>query len=140
MQSIDLLAYTPGVLKANETSKTAKVRLYGQHMSTQIKNECEIYLREWLLSPIGDGKLQLHTIKSIPLLEELISYNVDGNFDRVIALMLAIVQLVQMRNIIIEDAIDKIEDSDEDDNSANKDFFERQIFKSNMRKPSVHFR
>lgn len=126
MHSMDLLAFTPGVLKANETSKTARTRVYGQHMPTQVKNECEIYLREWLLTPIGDGKLQLHTIKSIPLLDELISYNVDGNFDRVIALMLAIVQLIQMRNIIIAKAIEKTED-DEDEN-VRGDFFSRKLF------------
>lgn len=129
MYSIDLLAFTPTVLKANENSKTAKARLYGQHMSTQIKNEAEIYLREWLLQPIGDGKLQLHTIKSIPLLDELISYNVEGNFDRVIALMLAVIQLVQFRNIVIDDNADKEE---EDEENSIKDFFDRKIFASNM--------
>lgn len=130
MYSIDLLAYTPGVLKANETSKTAKTRVYGQHMSIQIKKELEIYLREWLLQPIGDGKLQLHTIKSIPLLDELINYNENGNFDRVIALMLGIVQLLQFRNLIVEEAKDKEE---EEVPEEQKDFFQRKLFASNMR-------
>lgn len=129
MFSIGLLAYTPGVLKANETSKTAKVRIYGQHMSGTVKDEAEIYLREWLLTPIGDGKLQLHTIKSIPLLKELISYNKDGNYDRVIAMMLAIIQLIQMRTVVIEELKDEIE-GDEADKSS--DFFDRKIFTSNM--------
>ena len=131
MYSIDLLAYTPGVLKANETSKTAKTRVYGQHMSTPIKKEVEIYLREWLLTPIGDGKLQLHTIKSIPLLDELINYNESGNFDRVIALMLGIVQIIQFRNIVIEEA--NAAAKEEDQESEERDFFDRQLFKSNMR-------
>lgn len=126
--SIGLLAYTPGVLKANETSKTAKTRIYGQHMSTQVKKECEIYLREWLLGSIGDGKLQLHTIKSIPLLDELIAFNSEGNFDRVIALMLAIIQLIQMRNVAIEEVEKKIEEND----NAHKDFFDRKIFTTTM--------
>ena len=130
MHSIDLLAYTPGVLKANETSKTARTRVYGQHMPIQVKNECEIYLREWLLQPIGDGKLQLHTIKSIPLLDELIAYNVDGNFDRVIALMLGIIQLIQMRNIVIEQAEQKAQDEEQEE--AEPDFFDRLIFKGTM--------
>lgn len=134
MYSIDLLAYTPGVLKANETSKTARTRVYGQHMPTQVKNECEIYLREWLLTPIGDGKLQLHTIKSIPLLDELISYNVDGNFDRVIALMLAIIQLIQMRNIIIDAGRPEEEEDEDVDATPRKDFFSRKLFTSNMKR------
>ena len=128
MHSIDLLAFTPGVLKANETSKTARVRVYGQHMSVQIKRECEIYTREWLLTPIGDGKLQLHTIKSIPLLEELIAYNETGNFDRVIALMLVVIQLIQMRNIVIEE-VDAIKEEEEE-----PDFFARKLFQTNMRR------
>ena len=132
MYSIGLLAYTPGVLKANETSKTAKTRIYGQHMSTPVKNEAEIYLREWLLTPIGDGKMQLHTIKSIPLLKELISYNVEGNFDRVIALMLGVIQLIQMRTIIIEEKRKEAEKKDKDDEDAPKDFFARKLFASNM--------
>jgi hypothetical protein len=126
--SLHLLAYTPGVMKANETSKTARARIYGQHMPTGVKKECEIYLREWLLSPIGDGKLQLHTIKSIPLLKELIGYNDTGNFDRVIAVMLAIVQLIQMRSIILEEAKKK-----DDDTVDPMSFFKRQMFKSNIR-------
>jgi hypothetical protein len=133
MHSIDLLAFTPGVLKANETSKTARTRIYGQHMPTPIKRECEIYLREWLLQPIGDGKLQLHTIKSIPLLDELIAYNIDGNFDRVIALMLGVIQLIQMRNIIIEKAIESAEEED----NGPKDFFDRKIFQGTMKHNSL---
>ena len=126
MYSLHLLAYTPGVLKANETSKTAKVRVYGQHMSTPIKKEAEIYLREWLLTSIGDGKLQLHTIKSIPLLKELISYNAEGNFDRVIAMMLAVIQLIQMRTIVVED------NAKEANKSIGEDpFFGKRLFELN---------
>jgi len=125
--SIGLLAYTPGVLKANETSKTAAVRVYGQHMSTPVKKEAEIYLRDWLLKPIGDGKLQLHTIKSIPLLLELISYNENGNFDRVISLMLSVIQLAQMRNIIIEE-----EQKKQEEESQGTDFFDRKLFTQTM--------
>ena len=132
MFSIGLLAYTPGVLKANETSKTAKTRIYGQHMSIQVKNEAEIYLREWLLTPIGDGKLQLHTIKSIPLLKELTSYNVEGNFDRVIALMLGIIQLIQMRTIVVDDKRKEAKKENDEDEDAKPDFFERKLFAGNM--------
>ena len=125
--SLHLLAYTPGVMKANESSKTAQVRVYGQHMSLPVKKECEIYLREWLLTPIGDGKLQMHTIKSIPLLKELIGYNDKGNFDRVIAIMLAIIQLIQMRSFVLEDTTKK------DENAVDPySFFKRPMYKSNI--------
>jgi len=127
MNSIGLLAFTPGVLKANETSKTARTRIYGQHMSIIVKDEVELYLREWLLTPIGDGKLQLHTIKSIPLLKELISYNKNGNFDRVIALMLCIILLVETRNYAVEKVKEEIK-------ADNENFFNRKLFVQNMRR------
>ena len=68
--------------------------------------------------------------KSIPLLDELINYNENGNFDRVIALMLGIVQLLQFRNLIVEEAKDKEE---EEVPEEQKDFFQRKRFASNMR-------
>lgn len=46
-------------------------------------------LAEWLLKPaIGDenGLLNLHKIRSIPLLKEMQSWNIDQNFDRVSAM------------------------------------------------------
>ncbi len=100
--SLYLLAPTPGILKSNTTSSVK--RQLGQHMSTNVKDECEIFLRDWLIASSGDGKLNLHRIKSKPLLRELINYNKVGNFDRVIALMLCIVQLTQMHKIVIQEA------------------------------------
>jgi len=86
--SLYLLAKTPTILKATEGSKVN--RTYGTHMTDHIKDELEIYTRDWLLKDAGDGKLNLHKIYSIPLIEELIYYNRVGNFDRVIAFMLTI--------------------------------------------------
>ena len=58
-------------------------------------------------------------IYSKPLLKELINYNKIGNFDRVIALMLCIVQLTQMHKIVVSKKEEEVE----------KDpFFERQLF------------
>jgi len=94
-------------------------------MPESVKREVEIYLREWLLTPIGDNKLQLHTIKSVPLLKELISYNIKGNFDRVIALMLCIIQCIQMTSLILEEKEEEIQDD-------NVDFFDRKLFITNM--------
>jgi len=124
--SLHLLAYTPGVMKANETSKTAQSRVYGQHMSTTVKKEAEIYLRDWLLDSIGDGKLQLHTIKSLPLLKELIAYNDEGNFDRVIALMLVVIQSIQMKAILVEEIKKEAEEKDKE-----PDLFNRRLFSGN---------
>ena len=98
--SLSLLAYTPTILKSNANSTVA--RMYGQHMSTPIKNEAELFLRDWLMEDAGDGRLNLHFIYSPQILKELINYNETGNFDRVIALMLAVIQLKQMHRIVVK--------------------------------------
>jgi hypothetical protein len=105
--SAHLLARTPSILKANQTSNVN--RGIGQHMSTKVKEECEIFLRDWLIAPAGNGKLNLHNIPSKPLLKELINYNKIGNFDRVIAMMLCIIQKTQMHKIVAVAAVAEAE-------------------------------
>lgn len=68
------------------------------HMVEKIKEAGEKYINSWLLTVreiTTDGReiLQLETINSIGLLEELILYNRKGNFDRVIALMFVLFQV-----------------------------------------------
>lgn len=90
--------------------KDSKVaRGYGIHMnrgsngSSGIKDTCELYLRDWLYTEREDssGKmiLNLHTIRSIALLKELIAYDIEGNYDRVIAFMLAYLQTKELHKI-----------------------------------------
>lgn len=111
-----LLASTPAILKSNIGSKVD--RKLGQHMNGKVKDEAELMLRDWLVAPAGEGKLNLHNIKSKPLLKELINYNKLGNFDRVIALMLCIIQITQMYKIVSNEIKEEVE----------KDlFFERQL-------------
>jgi len=107
--SLYLLAYTPTILKSNQSSKVSRV--YGQNMTknikkdgttTGVKAELEVFLRDWLQEEVGEGKMNLHFIYSKPIIKELISYNDVGNYDRVIALMLAVAQREQMFNVAIE--------------------------------------
>lgn len=56
-------------------------------MNKQIKQWGEGLIKDWLNEEQAPGKKNLHNILSEPLLEELISYNDTGNFDRVMALM-----------------------------------------------------
>ena len=72
-------------------------------MSKTVKEEVEIFVRDWLIAPAGDGKLNLHRIYSKPLLKELINYNKLGNFDRYIALALCVIQKTQMHKIVVEE-------------------------------------
>jgi intein/homing endonuclease len=115
--SLYLLANTPTVLKANISSSVSRV--YGQHMTKQVKDELELYLRDWLLEEVGDGKLNLHHIYSTPILDELIYYNETGNFDRVIALMLTICLKAQMHHVKVSEKRKEAKDS----------FFTRKLFR-----------
>ena len=85
-------------------------RGYGVHMSEPIKIQAEIYLRDWLLEKRADtdegDKLNLHSILSIPLLKELISYDKQGNFDRAIAFMLCILHSHENYHIDLESQFD----------------------------------
>lgn len=102
-KSLKYLAYTPTILKANHSSSVS--RTYGQHMTVPVKDELELATRDWLLEPAGEPdehghvRLNLHNICSVPLIKELLAYNDHGNFDRVIALMLAICQKLQLQRI-----------------------------------------
>lgn len=93
--------------------KDSKVqRGYGCHMnrgnggSSGIKDMCELYLKDWLYTERDDidGKkiFNFHTIKSIGLLKELIAYDVEGNYDRVIAFMLCILQTKELHKIHVQ--------------------------------------
>lgn len=118
--SLYLLARTPNILKATANSNVD--RGYGIHMTKHIKSELEIYTRDWLKEPAGDGTLNLHKIRSIPLLEELIYYNDTGNFDRVIAFMLVILHRHQIHHIKVEEARTEHSTKDSFINRVNKFF------------------
>lgn len=70
-------------------------RSYGMSMSNlKKKQQGALYLRDWLLTKRGidvngKAKLNLNLIYSVPLLEELIKFDYDGNFDRVSSLLIA---------------------------------------------------
>lgn len=103
--SLHYLCEQPQIIK--DIVKDSKVtRGYGIHMNKSIKDQCEIYLRQWLYEERDDIDgtkiMNLHTIKSIPLLKELIAYDREANTDRVIAFMLCVLQKQEMHKIHIE--------------------------------------
>lgn len=76
-----LLADQPDII--NDIVGNSKVqRKKGCHMNKQIKQWGEGLIKDWLNEEQAPGKKNLHNILSEPLLEELISYNDTGNFDR----------------------------------------------------------
>lgn len=125
---LHLLKQQPTILKdIVPNSKTQ--RGYGIHMSDPIKVQGEIYLRDWLLEERGDSEngeiiRNLNTIYSIPLLQELISYNKRGNFDRVISFMLCMFHSQENYRVKVkEEGLNKI--------IPQNSFFNRKLFKKN---------
>ena len=79
-------------------------RSYGMSMSNlKKKQQGALYLKDWLLAKRGIDekgvqKLNLNMIYSVPLLEELIKFDYEGNFDRVSAMLIAMYYQKQIEN------------------------------------------
>jgi hypothetical protein len=75
-------------------------------MSEGIKDQCEIYVKQWLYEERedinGQKIMNLHTIKSIPLLKELVAYDREVNTDRVVAFMLCILQSKELHKLHLD--------------------------------------
>tara|TARA_R110000851_G_scaffold161742_4_gene305462 strand:+ start:850 stop:2193 length:1344 start_codon:yes stop_codon:yes gene_type:complete len=102
---LDLLAKQPTtVLTKKSSAASGAPQIYGYPMSNQkMKIEALQYLRDWLLEERGkNGKgfsiRNLDTIWDQALLQELIQFNLDGNFDRVMGIAGAIVGLEETHN------------------------------------------
>ncbi|BAX03425.1 conserved hypothetical protein [Azobacteroides phage ProJPt-Bp1] len=68
----------------------------GVHVTKDIRNAMNGWIREYLLEEYSDGKRNINRIFSEPLIEELISWNDKSNFDRVAALGCVMVMRQQM--------------------------------------------
>lgn len=67
-------------------------RQKGMNMTPKRKSQAAIYLRDWLIEPRGkdawgNEKTNLHYIYDAGLLQELLRWNLKGNFDRVSAML-----------------------------------------------------
>jgi hypothetical protein len=96
--------------KKNLQSKTVR-RQYGMHMTEQRKQQGEIYIRDWLITPRSkdeDGKvtLNLHKIYDLAFLQELIKFNHKGNFDRVMAFMIGMYHTRELYNAEVKDVLE----------------------------------
>lgn len=92
IKRLDQLAIQPDAVISKNVKASKVARVYGMHMNEQLKDAGEKYIKDWLLQvrdydENGNAILNLETIYSIGLLEELILYNRKGNFDRVMAFM-----------------------------------------------------
>ena len=130
-----LLYETPSILK--DIIKTSNVqRGYGIHMTEAIKHQCEIYLKDWLLEEKVDAtgikKLNLHGILSEALLKELIAYDPEeGNYDRVVAFMLCVLQCKENYKVQADLFAKKYEPDP---------FFQRELFRKKPMSNNFRFR
>jgi len=97
---LHLLSRTPSIVKAasNQHSNTYGIRVVGNSYSS-VKNELITYVNNWLREEYEDGKSNVYKIKSIGLLQELITYNSRGNFDRFISFSLALIRNIELTRI-----------------------------------------
>jgi len=101
-----LLADQPDIIR--DVVQDMKVqRTKGNHMNGPIKEWGEGLIKDWLNEEYASGKKNLTKIFSEPLLEELISYNPDGNFDRVMAFMEVMIYREELHHVRITEAKEK---------------------------------
>ena len=118
---LHLLSRTPSVVKAasNQHTNTYGIRVVGNSYSS-VKNELITYVNNWLREEYEDGKSNVYKIKSIGLLQELITYNSRGNFDRFISFSLSLIRSIELT---------KIQPAFKDSYKRNgRDFFSSKLF------------
>jgi hypothetical protein len=98
IKRLDLLAHQPDRVISKNVKGSKVQRVYGCHMTIQLKDAGERYVKEWLLLVLdydaeGNPIRVIDRIYSIRLLEELIAYNRKGNFDLVSALFMCMFQV-----------------------------------------------
>jgi hypothetical protein len=109
------------MLHAKELQSKTVNRGYGMHMTIQRKLQAELYSRDWLETSRGKGEddsptLNVHKIYDLALLDELIKFNHEGNFDRVMALFVGMFHMKEMYHSEVQDS---------NDLRVNDEFFDR---------------
>jgi hypothetical protein len=102
-------------------------RIYGCHMNAKLKDAGAKYIKQWLLEERdfdenGDVTTNMDYIYDIGLLEELILFNLKGNFDRVMALMQVMFQ-------VEEDVLGKEYGEGANENKNVQDLLKLELFK-----------
>ena len=121
-----LLADQPLCLK--DIIPTSKVnRNKGMHMSTELKNYGEGLIKTWLIEQYNSENqeiLNMHKIRSQGLLKELIAYDGEINTDRVMAFMMLMYYLLELRKYKFE------EKKDNSKKIQNSKFFDLMRFRN----------
>ena len=100
-----LLSDTPRLVADKILDKSLLNRGKGTPATVPIQKWGRELILMYLLNPVEKGSeiLNLHKIRSIPLLQELIYWNPNGNFDRVDALSMMLILNEDMQHIKVEE-------------------------------------
>lgn len=105
IKKLSLLAHRPQTILTKKAAHMQSPSIeYGYPMSSRdMKIECAQYVRDWLLEPRGDDEennkiRNLDRIWDRYLLQQLIAFNLEGNFDAVMALMGCVVGINETYN------------------------------------------
>lgn len=103
MRRLDLLARQPAtVLNRKASHEALDTNIYGYPMSNdKIKWEALQYLRSWLLQERDENHRNLDLIPDPFLLQQLIAFNLDGNFDGVMGFLGCIIGLEETHNMSV---------------------------------------
>jgi hypothetical protein len=118
IKRLNLLAHQPDEVISKNIKKSKVARVYGCHMSPQLKDGGERYVKDWLLTILdydenGGVVRVIDRIYSVRLLEELISYNRKGNFDLISSLFMCMFQ-------VQEEELGKTYDKKKENKNAEK--------------------
>lgn len=99
-----LLTDTPKIIYDKIDNKSVIQRNKGTPGTLPIKKFGIELIKQWLLSPNqADGKQNMYSIKSVPLLKELIYFSLkNGNYDRVLALAYLMIQREENMKIVVD--------------------------------------
>lgn len=106
--SLYLLVPTPEVLLQKDMQKSTGIgnKSLGTNMNTDIKAFGIELIQAWLDEKVegdeGSEKTRSYTISSPALLRELMLFNVDGNFDRIMALITVLILREDKRRFVVK--------------------------------------
>ena len=95
---LHLLEVQPDAVISKNVKKSKVSRVFGCHMTTQLKDAGERYIKQWLVEVIDFDEnnnpiTNLDKINSLRLIEELLMYNKTGNFDLISAFIMCMFQV-----------------------------------------------
>ena len=134
MNCTHLLAETPDYLREKQLVKYSNFgsNKYGVNASAAINNYANSLIREWLIKPVeiavsknGEDEIihtqNLYLLRCRALIEELVAFNTENNFDRIRAL--GMVMLYREEKVILYQG-----DMKRDDDKVSADYLGNDPF------------